>query len=84
MMEFNDGPKSRLVVDAYRRDCRRPCPRVPDFGVLVCASRLNANLVAAHTVPCSAARSAVAGRRHAGQRPAGRCYLVIAARVVRG
>jgi hypothetical protein len=39
-MEFSDGPKIYLVVDAYRRDCRRPCPRVPDFGVLLCAGRI--------------------------------------------
>jgi hypothetical protein len=67
MMEFNDGPKSRLVVDAYHRDCRRPCPRVPDFGVLVCAGRINANLVAAHTGLCSAARNAVAGAAELGE-----------------
>jgi len=67
-MEFNDGPKSRLVVDARRRDCRRPCPRFPDFGVLICAGRINANLVVVHTGLCSAARNAVAGAAVPGER----------------
>jgi hypothetical protein len=55
-MELNDGPKSRLVVDAYRRDCRRPCLRFPDFGVLVCAGRINANLVAYMLAPLQTGR----------------------------
>jgi hypothetical protein len=40
MMEFNDGPKICLVVDAYRLDYRRACRRALDLAVLVCTGQI--------------------------------------------